>query len=44
MCYQILATKSLKAESMKVYEKLAEEDLDGARNAVSMIVGRDTKV
>ena len=43
MCYQILATKGLKTESMKVYKKLAEEDLEGARYAVSMIVGRDTK-
>ena len=43
MCYQILATKGLKTESMKVYNKLAEEDLEGARYAVSMIVGRDTK-
>ncbi len=28
---------------MKVYEKLREESLPGARQAVSMIVGRDTK-
>lgn len=41
-CYQILATKALKTESMKVYEKLREGDLEGARRAVSMIVGRDT--
>lgn len=44
MCYQLLATKSLKDESMKVYDKLKEEDLPGARYAVSMIVGRDTQV
>ena len=43
MCYQIMATKSLKVESMKVYEKLAKDDLCGARFAVSMIVGRETK-
>lgn len=43
MCYQILATKSLKNESMKVYKKLKEEDIKGARYAVSMIVGRDTE-
>lgn len=43
MCCQILATKSLKDESMKVYEKLAMKDLPGARQAVSMIVGRDTQ-
>lgn len=43
MTCQLLATKSLKDESMKVYAKLAEHDLEGARYAVSMIVGRDTK-
>lgn len=43
MCYQILATKSLKVESMKVYDELAKNDLYSARKAVSMIVGRDTK-
>ncbi|MEG0662727.1 MAG: adenosylcobinamide-phosphate synthase CbiB, partial [Anaerovoracaceae bacterium] len=43
MCYQILATKSLKKESMKVYAALTKGDLEGARFAVSMIVGRDTK-
>lgn len=43
MCYQLLATKSLKDESMKVYNELAKEDLEGARYAVSMIVGRDTQ-
>lgn len=44
MCYQLLATRALKDESMKVYEKLKEGDLPGARYAVSMIVGRDTQV
>ena len=42
MCWQMLATKSLKTESMKVYERLQAEDIEGARKAVSMIVGRDT--
>lgn len=42
-CMQILAAKSLKTESMKVYECLKQEDLSGARQAVSMIVGRDTQ-
>ena len=42
ICYQLLATKSLKKESMKVYEKLNSNDLVGARFKVSMIVGRDT--
>ena len=41
MCYQLLATKSLKEESMKVYRRLKENDLEGGRRAVSMIVGRD---
>lgn len=42
MCFQILAVKSLRTESMKVYRALAAGDLPGARHAVSMIVGRDT--
>ena len=41
--YQILATKSLKTESMKVYKKLKEGDLIGARKEVSYLVGRDTE-
>lgn len=44
MCWQLLATKSLKDESMKVYRKLKKHDLFGSRKAVSMIVGRDTDV
>lgn len=42
MTYQILAAKSLKTESMKVYSCLCAGDLMAARKAVSMIVGRDT--
>ncbi len=42
MCWQILATKSLKDESMKVYRALQAGDLEASRHAVSMIVGRDT--
>lgn len=42
MTYQILATKCLKVESMKVYRSLKQEGLEAARKAVSMIVGRDT--
>lgn len=42
-CYQLLATKSLKTESMKVYEALKTKSLSDARYAVSMIVGRDTQ-
>lgn len=44
MTYQILATKCLKVESMKVYHCLQTEGLETARKAVSMIVGRDTSV
>lgn len=43
MCYQILAVKSLKKESMKVYAELKKGSLSGARQKVSMIVGRDTE-
>lgn len=43
MCYQVLAAKSLKTESMKVYHALKVGDIPRARHAVSMIVGRDTQ-
>ncbi|HWQ77475.1 MAG TPA: adenosylcobinamide-phosphate synthase CbiB [Anaerovoracaceae bacterium] len=43
MCWQILAVKSLKTESMKVYRELVREDLEGARKSVAMIVGRDVQ-
>lgn len=43
MTYQILATKSLRVESMKVYHALQSQDLEASRKAVSMIVGRDTQ-
>lgn len=43
MTYQMLATKCLKDESMKVYHALENGTLDDAREAVSMIVGRDTE-
>ena len=42
MCWQILATKSLRDESMKVFSALRGGTLNEARQAVSMIVGRDT--
>lgn len=42
MCWQILAVKSLRDESMKVHTALRAGDLAAARQAVSMIVGRDT--
>ena len=41
-CYQLLATRSLKDESMRVYDRLKYGTLEEARKAVSMIVGRDT--
>ncbi|MBP3761104.1 MAG: cobalamin biosynthesis protein CobD [Ruminococcus sp.] len=42
MCFYLIAAKCLKDESMKVYKKLENNDTEGARKAVSMIVGRDT--
>lgn len=42
-CSQLIATKSLRTESMKVFAELQKDDLAAARTAVSMIVGRDTK-
>ena len=42
-CYQILATKSLKDESMKVYFALKKNNLIEARQHLSYIVGRDTQ-
>jgi adenosylcobinamide-phosphate synthase len=41
-CYQILATKSLKTESMKVYKYLKNGDIINSRKYLSYIVGRDT--
>ncbi len=42
--FYCLAMKSLRTESMKVYDKLTSGTLEEARYAVSMIVGRDTAV
>ena len=42
LCYQLLAARSLRDESMKVCRCLEAGDLPGGRQAVSMIVGRDT--
>lgn len=42
-CYQLLAMRSLYDESMRVYHALVKKDVEGARHAVSMIVGRDTE-
>lgn len=43
MCYQLLAVRSLRDESMKVYTALCCGTIEDGRRAVSMIVGRDTK-
>ena len=43
LCYQLLAARSLRDESMKVCRALEAGDLPGGRHAVSMIVGRDTE-
>ena len=43
LTYQLFAAKSLKKESMKVYNALKNGTIESARYAVSMIVGRDTK-
>ena len=44
MSYQILAARCLQVESMKVCRALEQNDIEAARYAVSMIVGRDTRV
>jgi len=41
-CYQLLAARSLKTESMKVFKSLKAGDTEGARTNISMLVGRDT--
>lgn len=43
LTFYVLAARSLKDESMKVYERLEHGSLEEARKAVSMIVGRDTE-
>ncbi len=42
MCYYLIAPRCLRDESMKVCRALEEQDIEKARKAVSMIVGRDT--
>lgn len=42
LVWQLLAVKSLRVESGRVYDALTLSDLSAARKAVSMIVGRDT--
>lgn len=41
--YYMLAAKCLYGESMKVYKAIQSQDINKARKAVSMIVGRDTE-
>lgn len=41
--YQIMATKSLKTESMRVYKYLKKKDILNSRKYLSWIVGRDTE-
>lgn len=43
ICYQMLAMKSLRTESMKVFDAVQDKELEEARHAVAMIVGRDTQ-
>ena len=43
MTYQILAARCLQVESSKVWKQLNAGNLESARKAVSMIVGRDTE-
>ncbi len=43
MTYQILAARCLQVESSKVWKQLTVGNLEEARKAVSMIVGRDTE-
>lgn len=42
-CYYLLAARCLAKESGKVYRAALAGDVEGARRAVSMIVGRDTE-
>lgn len=44
MCFQLLAARQLVRESRRVQTALEAGDVEGARRAVSMIVGRDTDV
>ena len=44
LCYQLVAARSLYDESTNVQKALEADDLQKAREAVAMIVGRDTDV
>ncbi len=43
LCYYMLAAHCLQKESMKVCRAMEQGDVEAARQAVSMIVGRDTQ-
>ena len=43
MIYFTISAKALKVEGLKVIKFLLKNDIDGARNQLSYIVGRDTK-
>lgn len=43
MCYYILAARSLRDESMLVYDNLHAGDIEKARKSLSYIVGRDVE-
>lgn len=43
ICWQAIAPRALRDESVKVYRALKAGPLEDARRAVSMIVGRDTQ-
>jgi len=43
MCWQCIAARSLRDAAMEVYKPLLKGDIEAARRAVSMIVGRDTQ-
>ncbi len=44
LCWQMVAARQLARESRRVQWALEKQDTEGARKAVSMIVGRDTDV
>ena len=44
MCWQLVAARCLQKESMKVCHAVEKKNIEKARQAVSMIVGRDTDV
>ena len=44
MCFQLVAARDLVRESRRVETALERDDVEAARQAVSMIVGRDTDV